>query len=142
VIIPDVNLLVYAHNAGAPQHAAARLWAESTFSGIEPVRIPWSVAHSFLRLTTDKRFVIEPFDATEASAIIDAWFASPAVEVLEPGARYWSILRSLIVNGNIRGPLISDAHLAALAIENDATICSYDRDFSRFPTIRVINPIA
>ncbi|MFL6246110.1 MAG: TA system VapC family ribonuclease toxin [Thermoanaerobaculia bacterium] len=142
MIIPDVNLLVYAHNAGAPQHAAARQWIENTFSGVEPVRIPWTVAHSFLRLTTDKRFVLAPFDATEVAAILDAWFASPAVEIIEPGIRYWPILRSLLVDGNIQGALISDAHLAALAIEHDATLCTADRDFRRFSGLRVINPLA
>lgn len=84
----------------------------------------------------------DPFNATEASAIVDAWFASPAVEVIEAGYRYWSILRSLLIAGNIRGPLVSDAHLAALAIEHDATLYTADRDFRRFTGLRVINPVA
>jgi uncharacterized protein len=109
--------------------------------GAEPVRIPWSAALSFLRITTDARFVAVPFDATEATAIVDAWLTSPAVEIIEPGPRYWSILRSLLLAGNIRGPLVSDAHLAALAIEHDATLYSTDGDFRRFAGLRVVNPL-
>jgi toxin-antitoxin system PIN domain toxin len=111
------------------------------FSESEPVRIPWAVVHAFLRLTTDHRLMAQPFTAAEACAIIDAWFASPAVETLEPGPRYWSILRSLVVTGTIRGAMVSDAHLAALAIEHDATLYSADRDFRRFAGLRVINPL-
>lgn len=114
---------------------------KKTFSGEEPVRIPWSAALSFLRLTTDTRFMIHPFDATEAATIVDSWLAAPAVAMIEPGPRYWSILRSLLIARNIRGPLIADAHLAALAIEHDATLCTTDRDFRRFEGLRVFNPL-
>jgi uncharacterized protein len=141
VILVDVNIVVYAHNAGAPLHLAARAWTEKVFSGAEPVGIPWAVAHAFLRLTTDKRILDDPFDATEATAIIDSWFTSPAVKVIEAGPRYWSILRSLLVNGNVRGSLVSDAHLAALAIEHNATIYTADADFRRFSAVRAINPL-
>jgi toxin-antitoxin system PIN domain toxin len=142
VILVDVNIVVYAHNAGAPKHAAAKEWARNAFSGSEPVRIPWAVVHAFLRITTDPRILDHPFDLTEASAIVDAWFASPSVELIEPGPRYWPILRSLLITGNIRGPLVSDAHLAALALEHDATLYTADRDFRRFAGLRVINPLA
>jgi toxin-antitoxin system PIN domain toxin len=142
MIIVDVNIVIYAHNAGAPQHTMARAWALNSFSGTERIGIPWAVVHAFLRLTTDPRFMADPFDATEASTIVDSWFASSAVDVIEAGSRYWPILRSLITAGKIRGSLVSDAHLAALAIEHDATLCTADRDFRRFPGLRVINPIA
>jgi toxin-antitoxin system PIN domain toxin len=142
VIIVDVNILVYAHNAGAPQHPIARAWAERAFSGSEVVGIPWAVAHAFLRLTTDSRFMAFPFEPKEASSIVDAWFTSPAGELVEPGPRYWSILRSMLIADNIRGPLVSDAHLAALTLEHDATLCTADRDFRRFAGLRVINPLA
>jgi predicted nucleic acid-binding protein len=96
-------------------------------------------------LSCDSRPIIgswcNPSPRQKACAIIDAWFAAPAVETLEPGPRYWTILRSLVVTGTIRAAMVSDAHLAALAIEHDATLYSADRDFRRFAGLRVINPL-
>lgn len=142
MIVVDVNLLIYAHNAGASQHTAARAWAERVFSGSEPVRIPWAVVHAFLRLTTAGPFMTQPFEVLEATEIVGDWFASPAVELIEPGPRYWQILRDLLIRNNVRGKLVSDAHIAALSMENDATLYTADRDFERFAGLRVVNPLA
>ena len=61
--------------------------------------------------------------------------------VLNPGERHWEILRSLMISGQVRGPLIMDAHLAALAIEHGATLATSDRDFARFSGLRILNPL-
>jgi toxin-antitoxin system PIN domain toxin len=141
VIVVDVNLLIYAYNAGAPQHDAARRWAERTFTGSEPVRIPWAVVHAFLRLTTAGPFMTQPFEIQEATDIVGDWFAAPAVRFIDPGPRYWQILRALLIQNDVRGKLVSDAHIAALALENDATLYAADRDFARFAGLRVANPL-
>ena len=82
-----------------------------------------------------------PFTSDEATRIVELWFAAPVVQPLEPGPGYWPILRELIVKHDVRGSLVSDAHLAALAIEHDATLYTADGDFRRFSGLRVINPL-
>jgi len=114
---------------------------KEAFSGDEPIRIPWAVVHAFLRLTTGTRLFAEPFTTFEAAAIIDRWWSWQAVAPLEPGIHYWTILKNLVQTSNARGALISDAHIAALAIENDAAVCTTDRDFARFANVRVIDPL-
>lgn len=142
MIVVDVNILIYAHNAGAPQHRVARHWVENAFTGTERIGLPWAVAHGFLRLTTDGPSMMKPFSINEAAAIVDDWFAAPAVTPIVPGVRYWSILRDLMIATGVRGSLVSDAHIAALALENDASVCTTDRDFLRFASVRLINPLA
>jgi toxin-antitoxin system PIN domain toxin len=142
VIIVDVNVLIFAYNADAPQHERSRKWLQAAFSGSEVVGIPWAVIHGFLRITTNTPASQPPFTIDEAVAIVDEWFQSPAVSVIEPGPRYWALFRELLVDGQVEGALVSDAHIAALAIENGATVCSTDRDFASFPSLRVINPLA
>lgn len=141
MIVVDVNILIYAYNAGAPQHRVARQWVENAFTGGEHIGLPWAVAHAFLRLTTDGPSMTKPFSIEEASAIVEDWLGAPAVTMLSPGVRYWPILRDLIIGNGLRGSLISDAHIAALAIEHDASVCTTDRDFRRFANVRVINPL-
>jgi uncharacterized protein len=141
VIVLDVNILIYAYSSDVSQHHRARAWMETAFSGDEPVRIPWAVAHAFLRLTTKSKFLLRPLRIEQAAAIVDEWFSLPVVAPLEPGPKYWPILRELVISTNSHGNLVSDAHIAALAIEHGATVCSADSDFSRFG-VRVINPLA
>jgi uncharacterized protein len=82
-----------------------------------------------------------PFTSNEATRVVESWFAAPVVEPVEPGPRYWTVLRELILKHDVRGPLVSDAHLAALVIEHDATLYTADSDFRRFAGLRVINPL-
>ena len=143
MIVVDVNILIYAYDAGAPEHPKARAWIEDAFSGSgDPLLVPWAVVHAFLRLTTKTRLLAHPFTIEQALTIVEEWFGSGAVLPVEPGPRYWSILRSLAIDANAVGDLVADAHIAALALENDAEICTADRDFHRFPGVRVLNPVA
>lgn len=139
MIIVDVNVLIYAFNADAPQHERAREWLERALSGSEVIGVPWAVIHGFLRITTNTRIGLP---MNEALAIVNEWFRSAAVTLVEPGARYWSILQGFLVDGRNDRELVSDAHLAALAIENNASVCSTDRDFDRFTGLPIINPLA
>lgn len=140
VVLLDVNVLIYAHIASLPQHPATRNWFEHALSKND-VLIPWSAIHAFLRLTTKQRLFSDAFTPHEATLLIDSWIARQNVFLLSPGARYWSILRGLIEQGALRGDIIMDAHIAALAIENDAAVCTTDRDFARFANVRVIDPL-
>ncbi len=141
MILVDANLLLYAYDSLSAKHQEARLWMEEAFSGIEPVRLSWPVILAFLRISTNTRLRSAPFTLEEAAAIVDEWFMRPNVDLLEPGERHWQILRHLLPESQARGPLVSDAHIAALAIEHGAVLYTTDRDFSRFERLQWHNPL-
>jgi uncharacterized protein len=142
MILIDANLLLYAHNRGVPQHNAAREWFADVLSGDDDVALPWAVIHTFLRLSTAGSAFAKPLTMEEALFIVDHWLATACVNVVEAGPRYWATLRRLCINSHVRGKLLSDAHLAALAIEHAATMYTTDADFKRFAGLRIVNPIA
>jgi hypothetical protein len=142
MILPDVNLLVYAYSEDAPHHAAARDWWEDALSNGVGVGIPWAVAMGFVRLTTHPRVVTPPMRHRESIAHVKAWLARPRVRVLEPGPRHPDILEHILDAAGVAAALTTDAHLAALAIENQCEIHSNDADFARFPGLRWRNPLA
>ncbi|HYV03938.1 MAG TPA: TA system VapC family ribonuclease toxin [Blastocatellia bacterium] len=137
----DANLLLYAHSSSSPHHQQARVWLEDVFSKPEPVRLAWMTILAFLRISTDSRSYKHPFSTKEAMDIVSDWLTRPNVEVLEPGERHLLILGKLLSAAHARGAVVMDAHLAALAIEHGAVVCTNDKDFSRFPGLRVLNPI-
>lgn len=141
MILVDANLLIYAHNEQAQQHAAARAWLEEVLAGSEPIALPWSVVLAFLRIVTDGRIIRPPLGMAEAVAITTGWFEDFGVFALTPGEQHWQILQDLIAAGQCSGALLSDAHLAAMAIERGATLCTADQDFSRFPGLRRLSPL-
>lgn len=138
----DLNLLIYAVNRAAATHAAARAWLEEVLSGGEAVALPWVVLLGFLRLTTNPRIMARPLTAEQAMRVVDGWLARPMVVALHPGDDHWPILRELLASSGTAGNLITDAHLAALAIEHGAELCSADGDFARFARLRWVNPLA
>ncbi len=142
MIVVDANLLLYAYNPSAPQHPQARSWLEGIFSGTEPVGLPWMSVLAFLRIGTNPRAYPNPLTIAEAVDIVSEWFAQPSVRVLEPSDRHWALLATLLPAAQAKGPLVTDAHLAVLAIEHGALLCSTDGDFSRFPQLRWNNPLA
>ena len=141
MIVPDINLLVYAYNTDAPHHVPARNWWRDIMSGQQTVGIPWVVSLGFLRLMTNNRVLARPLTATEALARIRSWMECPHVQVLQPGLRHLDILESFAEQQLISSPLATDAHLAALAIEFQAELHSNDNDFDRFPGLRRRNPL-
>jgi toxin-antitoxin system PIN domain toxin len=142
VIVPDVNLLVYAYTARAPHHVAARSWWERLVSGDEPVGMPWAVSLGFLRLMTHPAVLETPMRPEQALAAVESWFERPNVQVLDPGPRHLRILRGLVEDLGLAANLTTDAHLAALAIEHGCTLVSNDADFGRFAGLRWTNPLA
>jgi toxin-antitoxin system PIN domain toxin len=140
VKLPDVNVLLYAYDREAPQHDACRAWLEAAFNSEELVALPWLTLLAFLRITTNSKAYKRPLQNTEACDIVSAWIARPNVRVIEAGERFWEVLRAQIVEAQVSGPLVSDAALAALAIEHGAAMVSVDRDFRRFRGLRLIDP--
>lgn len=142
MILVDANLLLYAYYSRAPRHAASRDWLESTLSGTELVRFAWLTLWAFLRISTNARAFERPLSTLEAQQVVSSWLAQPTAGILEPGERYWEILREVMHDGQAAGPLVMDAALAALAIEHGATLHTTDRDFARFRGLKWVNPIA
>jgi uncharacterized protein len=141
VTILDANLLVYVYNSDAPQHREATQWLSKLFDGDETVAIPWVTAWAFLRICTNPRIWADPKPIEETFFILRDWLAQPRVVTLEPGPRHLEILENLVNTCGASGPLMTDATLAALAIENGASVASTDQDFRRFPKVRWINPL-
>lgn len=141
MILVDANLLIYAVNADAPSHRKARRWLEATLSGTEEVGLPWLVVLAFLRITTRKGILERPLSTEQAIAYVDGWLAQPFVSLVGPQASSWPVFRNLLGASGAFGNLTSDAHIAALALELGATICSADYDFRRFPGIRHVDPL-
>lgn len=139
--LPDVNLLLYALDTSSPRHDVARRWLEAQLSGTEPVAFAWVVLLAFVRLATQARVFTHPLGAEEALDIVDGWLAQPSATVVHPTERHPTQLRSLLTAAGTAGNLTTDAHLAALAIEHGAMLCSCDADFSRFAGLRWHNPL-
>lgn len=139
--LPDLNLLIYAVDEGAPNHDAALAWWNESLSGTETVGLAWSVLLGFVRLTTSPAVVRNPLTTNQAFDYIDRWVGLSVTTVLEPTARHASIMRDLLSATGSGGNLVTDAHLAALAIEHGAHLYSADLDFGRFPRLNHINPL-
>ena len=142
MILVDANVLLYAYQPRAPQHERCRSWVEKAFAGDEAVCIAWVTLLAFIRIGTNPRVFEAPLSAAEATAIVSSWIARESVSVLEAGEQCFEILRGLLVEAQVSGPLVMDAFLAALALENGATLVTTDRDFTRFPKLRLSDPTA
>ena len=141
MIVPDVNLLLYAYNREAPLHNEARNWWVGLINGTERVGIPWAVANSFLRLLTIRGLLTHPATPSQALDFVREWFRQPHVAPLNPGSQYLTLLGQLLAAAGVGGNLVMDAHLAALAMEYQAEVHSNDSDFGRFPGLRWRNPL-
>ena len=137
----DANLLLYATDARAPRHAAARSWLERQLSGSETMAFAWVVLLAFARLSTHPQVFARPLSADQAFDMIGRWLGQPCAVIVHPGDRHTEVMRQLLRPFGTAGNLVNDAHLAALAIEHGAELNSCDSDFSRFPGVRWINPL-
>ena len=137
----DANLLLYAVNKDAPLHAKAKAWLETTLSGRETVAFSWNVILAFVRLTTRPGLFRNALSPERAFDLVAAWLDQPSATVVNPGPKHLGILRGLLTSLGTGGNLTSDAHLAALAIEQNAELCSCDADFARFAGLDWRNPL-
>ena len=141
MILPDVNLLIYAYNDQAPQHQLARDWWEGLLNGKAPVGLPWITITGFIRLMTHPRILVTPLDVPSTLGHVRAWLAQPPVRVVQPGSRFEQLFLDYLARLGTAGNLTTDAHLAALAVEHQAELHSTDSDFARFDGLRWLNPL-
>jgi toxin-antitoxin system PIN domain toxin len=141
MILPDANLILYAHNQADPEHRQALRWWKDLLGGPRDVGIPLAVVLSFLRLATSPRVLSQPLTAEQACDCVAAWFRSRFVRLITPGGGHLGELLEEVRRVGVAGNLTTDAHLAALSREYHAEIHSADVDFARFPGIRWKNPL-
>lgn len=139
-MIIDANILIYAVDTESQHHEVAHRWLTNAMNGPERLGLPWVSLIAFQRITTHSRIYRSPLDPTQASDIIQAWLEHPNTWVPSAGERHAGILRSLTVRSGATGNLVTDAHLAALAIEHGASLASFDEDYRNFPDLRWIHP--
>lgn len=138
----DANLLLYAVHKGAEQHHAAASWLTEQLNGPRRVALPWQSLAAFVRISTHPRAYAHPLDGSTAWEVVTDWLDAPVAWVPQPGPEYPRLLGELIASYDVRGNLVPDAMLAALAIEHGLTLYSADTDFARFRELRWENPLS
>lgn len=137
----DANVLLHSVDSSSPHHEAARAWLDDALSSDLPTGFAWLVLLAFLRVSTNPRLYEQPLSVSEALDHIDRWLAQPHSLIVAPGRRHAALLRTLLEPLGAGGNLTTDAHLAALALEHGAVLCSGDHDFARFRDVRWENPL-
>lgn len=141
MIIPDVNLLVYAHNQSSQFHQKARRWWEDSLNGEKSVLIPHICINGFVRLMTHPKILEEPLSVGEVFEMVDVWLGSGCASILAPGERHYSFYTNMLLQVGVGGKLTTDAYIAAMAMENSSIVFSNDNDFDRFDGLRWENPL-
>jgi toxin-antitoxin system PIN domain toxin len=140
-MLVDANLLLYAVDRASPFHQSAAEWLTGQLNGPRRVGLPWESLVAFVRISTHPRAAMNPLDPDEALRQVQNWLAPEVAWVPTPGPRHATLLVDLISRHQLRGNLVGDAHLAALALEHGLTLCSTDTDFARFPELSWHNPL-
>lgn len=136
----DANVLIYAVNEDSHHHHAARSWLDATLNGPDAVGFSWLVLLAFIRISTSPRIFAHPLDVDVALEIVELWTSHPNTAVLHPGPDHLASLRSLLEAAGTAGNLVNDAHLAAVAVEHQATVVTFDTDFGRFANVEWFTP--
>ena len=144
MVILDSNILLYSHIPRFPQHAGVARWLERALSeGSEIIGITWQVATAFIRISTNRRIFERPFDLAFAKESLDDLFDHQLVSEVGPMSDHWKVYSRLLVEQNLAGDIVMDAHIAAIAIEHNASVASVDKDFRRFSDyVKIIDPLA
>ena len=140
MILPDVNVLVHAHNADSAVHERARTWWDGCLAGTEGIGLAWAVILGFVRITTNRKVVARPLPVGDAMERLRTWLALPQVHIAHPWESHFQRLSAALEHLGTAGNLTTDAHLAVLAMERGYVLCSTDSDFARCPGLRWINP--
>lgn len=141
MIVVDANLLIYSYDTASPHYKKSRLWLEDAFSGADIVGLPWQSVGAFLRVMTNPKLHGRQYSLDEASEIVEAWMGQSNLRILTATDDHWFQFRRMIMEGNASGTLVSDAEIAALAVEYGGVLHTADRDFARFPGLRWVNPL-
>lgn len=142
MIVPDINLLVFAYNDDSPYHDDALLWWEGLLNGEETIGLPWIVSSGFIRLVASPSVLSPPWLPAAAVAQVRRWFDHEHIVPLNPGDRHLEYLEQNLAISGATGSLATDAHIAALALENGAEVHTHNaKDFQRFPGLLWRNPL-
>ena len=141
MILVDANILIYAYDIDAPQHDPARIWLDLKLSGAGQVGLPWASILAFVRVVTNRRVFRFAKPVGEVWQQVREWLSCPVAWIPQPTERHAEVLGELLSLPGMGGNLVTDAHLAALAIEHGLTLCSADTDFARFKKLRWVNPL-
>lgn len=141
MILPDVNLLIYAHNLRAPQHQKALDWWNRCLCGQEGIALAWVVVLGFVRITTHPKIFELPLPVADALARVEEWLALPQVHLIHPPQTHFQTWSSLLKSQGTAGNLTTDSHLAALAMERGLILHTTDADFVLFPGLKWKNPL-
>jgi toxin-antitoxin system PIN domain toxin len=141
MILPDINLLIHAHNLESPRHEVAREWWDGVLAGSEGVGLAWVTILGFVRIATHRRILTNPMTPEEVCGRIEEWLALPHFHIPVPAEGHFARLRAALKNLGTAGNLTTDAHLATLAMERGYVLFSTDVDFARFPGLRWVNPL-
>lgn len=140
MILPDANILIYAHNETSENHAQAQKWLEEKLQSSEVICFSWQTITAFLRILTNSKLFANPLTLKQAFEIVEQWLSRPNAVVLEPTANFMMIFQQTATDGQATGALVMDAHLAALAIDHGAVLAMTDRDFRRFDGLKIETP--
>jgi uncharacterized protein len=135
--LPDTNVLVYSVNVKSPHRIQAAHWLQDAFDHPSGVALAWLALVGFVRIATQPGLLPRPLATADALGLIDEWIGHPHARILHPTERHADVLARLLIAAGTAGNLTNDAHLAALAIEHGATIGSFDRDFKKFPGLKL-----
>ncbi len=141
-MLVDANVLLFAADRTSPFHGKAAEWLESALNGPTRIGFAWPVLSAFVRIATHDRALEKPLGPEAAWRYVDDWLEAPASWIPVPTERHAGVFRSLVLTYQLRGNVVMDAHLAALAIEHGVGVCSADADFARFEEIEWLNPVA
>ena len=139
--IPDINVLLYAVDSQSPFHKPCLDWLNHALNSDESIGFTWQSMSGFVRIGTNPKLFARPMSVAEAFGYLEAWLACRASRVFHPGANHLTTFRRLVNSAGTGGNLTSDAHLAAIALEHDGEVVSYDSDFGKFPGLKWFNPV-
>lgn len=142
MILVDANILLYAEDSLSPLHQKARVWWDEQLSQSGPICLCWPVLSAFIRIGTNPRVFEHPLSLEQALARVQSWMEQPCTRVIRPTEQHWTIFQMMLKDGQAVANLVTDAHLAALAIEHGCDLASTDSDFARFPKLKWINPLS
>ena len=142
MILVDANILLYAEDSLHPRNQQAREWWDGQLSQTGTVCLCWTVLSAFIRIGTNARVFEHPLSLEQALARVQSWLDQPCTRVVRPTERHWTVFQQMLTDGQAIANLVTDAHLAALAIEHGCELASTDSDFARFPKLKWSNPLS